>query len=184
LRPSTFCDANVLYPSLLRDVLIRLAITGLCELRWSERVQDEWSRALIRNGRSNEAALIRTRDLMGRALPNANVTDYEHLIPDLNLPDPDDRHVLAAAIHSQAGCLITFNLKDFPAQATVGSGVSVQHPDTWTLAVLQQDPSQAQDVILRLLRATQKPSLTLGQLGDALNRLHMPQVADFVSHLG
>ncbi|MFC3832871.1 MULTISPECIES: PIN domain-containing protein [Deinococcus] len=134
--PEAFCDANVLYPSLLRDLLIRLDIEGLCRLRWSDEVNEEWIHALVRDRGLPRAPLDQTRLLMDAAVPHARVTDYQHLMPGLHLPDPDDRHVLAAALHSGAPALITFNLTDFPAAAVPGTALAVVHPDGWLAPVL------------------------------------------------
>ncbi len=113
--PEAFCDANVLYPSLLRDLLIRLDIERLCRLRWSAEVNEEWIHALVRDRGLPREPLVQTLALINRSLPEAAVTGFHALISELMLPDPDDRHVLAAAIHSGAPHLLTFNLNDFPA---------------------------------------------------------------------
>lgn len=110
-------DANVLYPSTLRDLLIRIAAAGLVQAKWTEQILDE----VFRNIRENrpdlsEAQLTRTRSLMLTAVRDCLVTGYEPLIPSVDLPDPDDRHVLAAAIRARAQVIVTDNLKDFPAQ--------------------------------------------------------------------
>ncbi|MDR3360146.1 MAG: PIN domain-containing protein [Bifidobacteriaceae bacterium] len=108
-------DANVLYPSTLWDVLIRVGLAGLACPKWTERILDE----VFRNLRANRpdldsTRLVRTRRLMNDAIRDVTVTGYEHLIDQLNLPDPDDRHVLAAAIHAEAQVIVTRNLRDFP----------------------------------------------------------------------
>lgn len=94
-------DANVLYPSTLRDVLIRVGLARLVQPKWTDRILDE----VFDNLRANRpdldpARLDRTRRLMNDAIRDVMVTGYEHLIGQLELPDPDDRHVLAAAIHA------------------------------------------------------------------------------------
>ena len=87
------CDANVLYKSLLRDLLMRLGLSGAIRPRWTERIHEEWTRNLLaRRPEASRAAIARTRDAMNRALPEslvAAVTLGHH-----DLPDPDDRHVL------------------------------------------------------------------------------------------
>jgi hypothetical protein len=75
------------------------------------------------------AQLERTRDLMDACVPDCLVTGYEGLETKLTLPDADDRHVLAAAILCQAGAIVTFNLKDFPAETLAPLGITAQHPD-------------------------------------------------------
>lgn len=175
--PEAFCDANVLYPSLLRDLLIRLDIEGLCRLRWSDEVNEEWINALVRDRGLPRAPLDQTRQLMDAAVPHARVTDYQHLMPGLNLPDPDDRHVLAAALHSGAPSLITFNLNDFPVTALPGTTLAVVHPDGWLAPVLAQHPQATARVLRWLVAPFKKPPLTTGDVAAALIQLQLPQSA-------
>ena len=108
-------DACVLYPAPIRDLLLRLAVTGLFRARWSERIHDEWIQAVLRNRQDlKREQLDRTRELMDQAVPDCLVSGYEGIEATLALPDPDDRHVLAAAIKCGAGTIVTYNLKDFP----------------------------------------------------------------------
>ena len=94
---------------------MELAGTGLFRAKWSARIHDEWTRNLLKNRPDLDAnKLQRTVDLMNAAIPDCLVEQYEDLIVGLDLPDPDDRHVLAAAIHSGCDAIITMNLKDFP----------------------------------------------------------------------
>src|SRR5450759_478719 len=110
-------DANVLYPSTLRDVLIRLAQTGLVQAKWTETILDETFRSLhAKRPDLDETRLQRTRNLMNLAVRDAVVTNGEPLIGSLHLPDLDDRHVLAAAIRARAQIIVTFNLSDFPTE--------------------------------------------------------------------
>ena len=108
-------DANILYPAPLRDLFIRLAQAGLVRARWTEAIHDEWVRNILKdNPALSPDRLARTRALMNEAVRDCLVTGYEDLIESLSLPDPDDRHVLAAAIRADAEVIVTFNLKDFP----------------------------------------------------------------------
>lgn len=96
-------DACVLYPAPLRDLLLRIATTGIVRARWSEAILDECFRSIAaQRPEIPPEALARTRVLMNRAAPDCLVTGYEHLIEGLDLPDLDDRHVLAAAIRANA----------------------------------------------------------------------------------
>ncbi|NTF98203.1 PIN domain-containing protein [Rhizobium rhizogenes] len=128
--PVAVYDACVLYPFHLRNVLIQCAFDGLVEARWSDDIHDEWTRNLAANTPSlSIERLIATRDRMKAVLPEADVTTYRPLVNDLKLPDPGDRHVLAAAIAGKAPVIVTWNLKDFPPQDLQPYGVTSQSPD-------------------------------------------------------
>lgn len=108
-------DACVLYPAPLRDLLMRLALTDLYRARWTDMIHDEWTRNLKRQRPDlKDEDLERTRSLMNASVRDCLVTGFQPLIPAIQLPDPDDRHVVAAAIHCGASLIVTFNLKDFP----------------------------------------------------------------------
>ncbi len=127
---TAFLDASVLYPAPLRDLLMELAVSDLYRAKWSNAVHEEWIRALLRTRDDlTRERLGRTRDLMNAHVLDAVVSDFEDLIGVLKLPDPDDRHVLAAAIKGRADLIVTANLKDFPAGALARWGIEAQHPD-------------------------------------------------------
>ena len=95
---SAIYDACVLYPAPLRDLLMHLALTDLFKARWTDEIHAEWINALLRREQYDRKILERTRDLMDLSVRDAKVIGYEWLIDSLDLPDPNDRHVLAAAI--------------------------------------------------------------------------------------
>lgn len=108
-------DANVLYPAPLRDLLIRLAMTGVVRVKWTDEILDEVFRNLLENRPDlTQAQLARTRGLMNAAVRDVLVDGYQPLVAALDLPDSGDRHVLAAAIQCGAQSIITHNLRDFP----------------------------------------------------------------------
>lgn len=112
-------DACVLYPAPVRDLLLWAALEPPPLFRpcWSETIHDEW----IRNLHARDPIkyplerLQHTAKTMNAAIPDSLVKDFEDLIPSLDLPDLNDRHVLAAAIKAGAQVIVTNNLKDFPA---------------------------------------------------------------------
>jgi len=125
-----FYDACVVYPAPLRDILVELACCGLFRAKWTARVHDEWIRNLLeRRPDLDSARLEITASKMNAAVMDSVVEGYEPLGAGLVLPDPDDVHVLAAAIHSHCSAIITTNLKDFPAAALEPFGIEAQHPD-------------------------------------------------------
>lgn len=158
--PSAVYDACVLYPAPLRDALVSLALTGLFRAHWTQAIHDEWTRNLLAH-RSDltPKQLYRTCQLMNKAVPDALVTGYEAKISSLRLPDPNDQHVLAAALHSRSQQIITFNLKDFPANILSGYGVEACHPDTFIAQLLEKHPETVAASLeaqrLRLIRPSQ-----------------------------
>jgi predicted nucleic acid-binding protein len=127
---TAFLDACVLYPAPVRDLLMELAVADLYRAKWSDAVHEEWIRALLLN-RSDltREQLERTRDLMNAHVRDALVVDFERLIDVVDLPDPNDRHVLAAAIRGRADLIVTANLKHFPLDMLGRWGIEAQHPD-------------------------------------------------------
>lgn len=133
-------DANVLYPSTLRDLLIRIADAGLVQAKWTEHILDEaFGRLATNRPDLDPQKLARTRELMCQAVPDCIVTDYESLIDAVTLPDPHDRHVLAAAIRCRAQVIVTANLKDFPTELLGPWHVVGRHPDDFLLDQIELD---------------------------------------------
>ncbi|MFC7332917.1 PIN domain-containing protein [Rhodocista pekingensis] len=129
-RFTVILDACVLYPAPLRDFLMELAATELFRAKWTDAIHDEWTRNLLKDRADlSRDKLQRTRVLMNACVPDCLVSGYEHLIDTINLPDPNDRHVLAAAAHARADGIVTFNLKDFPKEELARFNVEPIHPD-------------------------------------------------------
>lgn len=161
-------DANVLYPARLRDLLIRLAIAGLYQARWSEQILDECFDNLLENRPDlTREQLARTRQLMTTALPAASVADYEDRVESLDLPDPDDRHVLAAAVAAEASLLVTDNLDDFPTER-IPEGLRVLSPDRFVLELTSDDLDVVVDVVETQASGLVNPPMTASELLDGL----------------
>jgi predicted nucleic acid-binding protein len=127
-------DANVLYPNTLRDLLIRVAQSGMVQAKWTDAILDEMLAALKRNRPDiPPAKLDRLRDLMNAAVRDCLVAGYEPLIVGLKLPDPEDRHVLAAAIKSGAQVIVTRNLRHFPDADLHPWNIEAKSPDAFVL---------------------------------------------------
>ena len=140
-RPIVVYDANVLYPAQLRDLLMRLAVSGLVRAHWSDQIHEEWmGNVLVNRPDLRQEQLDRTRALMERALPSARVEGYEQHMASISLPDPDDRHVVAAAIEAKAEVIVTFNLRDFPESVFDPLGLKALHPDAFVLSLFEAHP--------------------------------------------
>jgi predicted nucleic acid-binding protein len=174
-------DANVLYPSLLRDLLIRIALEGAVHAKWSEQILDEVFRNIVQNRPElKPERLTRTRSLMNDAIRNVTVTGFEHLIDDLRLPDPNDRHVLAAAIQARADVIVTFNLKDFPAHTLVRHGIIAQHPNVFLSDRFDENAALIADALRAIAAASHKPPRTVA---DIVARLDAADVAGLAERL-
>ena len=162
-------DANVLFPAPLRDLLVGIAQSGIVRARWTEQILDEcFHNILIQRPDLDEAKLRRTRELMNRAVRDVLVTGYEELLPDIVLPDPNDRHVLAAAVRAGAQAIVSFNLKDFPKHITEPLGLEAKHPDDFVLELIDLAPGALASVIVEQSRRLKNPPMEVSELMDVL----------------
>jgi predicted nucleic acid-binding protein len=168
-------DACVLFPAPLRDLLIRVARTGVVRAHWSDNILDECFRSILRE-RDDLApdALDRTRLLMNTALPDARVTGHERLIDSFELPDPEDRHVLAAAVRIGAQAIVTFNLKDFPSVALEPLGIEAKHPDDFLVEAIDLAPGAIAAAVNEQAATLKNPARTVADLLDTLQRQGLP----------
>jgi hypothetical protein len=155
-------DACVLYPAPLRDLLVRLASKGVVRARWSEIILDECFRNILEQRPDLKPEMLRrTRELMTKAVADSIVTGFEGLVDGLSLPDPDDRHVLAAAIRAGAQ-------KDFPAATLAPYDIEAQHPDDFVLDTIDLAPGTVTQVISEQAAALKNPPRSIGDLLDTL----------------
>lgn len=158
-------DACVLYPAPLRDLLMHLAVTGLFRAKWTEEIHDEWIRSILaRRPDLTRAQLERTKLLMNEHALDCLVDGYQSLISTLELPDPSDRHVFAAAIHAGASLIVTYNLKDFPDPILKRYDLKPIHPDIFLSNLLEIDSSLVCSAIQRLRKGLKKPPIAAAEL--------------------
>lgn len=171
-------DACVLYPAPLRDLVMRLALTGLFQARWSEEIRDEWMRTLLANRPEiTRESLERCRELMDRHVPDSLVEGYESPISTLALPDPDDRHVLAAAIHGGAAVIVTFNLADFPASVLEPYGIEAVHPDEFVARHWDESRESELDAVRRQRTALRRPAKSARDYLETLEQCRLVETA-------
>ncbi|MCC6357392.1 MAG: PIN domain-containing protein [Phycisphaerales bacterium] len=164
-------DASVLYPAPLRDLLMHLAGTDLFRARWTNEIHEEWMRSLLANRPDlSRERLERTRDLMNAAVLDCLVDGYEDLIPSLVLPDPNDRHVLAAAIRVGADVIVTANLADFPPDVLARYGIEAQHPDDFVRHLVDLAPGPTCAAVKRHRDSLKNPPKSVDEYLEALGR--------------
>jgi predicted nucleic acid-binding protein len=174
-------DANVLYPNTLRDLLIRVAQSGIVQAKWTSQILDEMTSALLRNRPDiPPARLARLRDLMNIAVRDSLVTGYEPLIEGLKLPDPGDRHVLAAAIKSGSQVIVTRNLKDFPAADLAQWDIEAKSPDAFVLNQIGIKGRVVAGCIRQVADSRVRPPESIE---DVLNQLERDGLVESVSAL-
>ena len=164
-------DANVIYPAPMRDLLLQLAVTDIFRARWTADIHREWIDALLLNQpHRHRAALERTRDQMDSATRDCLVTGYHSLIPLLQLPDPDDRHVLAAAIAGRCDAIVTQNLRDFPDEALAPHGIEAVHPDAFLHAQVGLEPAIFCTAVRKVRARLKNPHYSVDDYLDTLTR--------------
>jgi len=169
-------DACILYPAPLRDLFLHLSSTGVIRVRWTDRIHEEWiENLLISRPDLKRERLERTRNLMNENLLDCLVINYEKHIPNLKLPDLNDRHVLAAAIEANASTIVTFNLKDFPPKAINQYNIRALHPDDFLMALITMDNQSVELCIEKQKQNLQNPPQTMHQLLDTLERVGLPK---------
>ena len=176
-RYTAVLDANVLYPALLRDVLLSLAHADLYSAKWSAHIREEWMRSLLRDRPGMEAQIAAAAQAMEEAIPDCLVCGYEHLIDGLKMPDPGDRHVMAAAIAGHADAIVTWNGKDFPQDLLDPFGIEIQTPDEFVLNQLMLDKVTALAALRRMRERWARPQYDAPALVALLERRGLAQTA-------
>ena len=173
---TAFYDANVLYPAELRNLLMHLALIGLFRAKWSADVHEEWISSLLKKRPDlTRDKLERTRRLMDQHAVDALVVGCEDLIPGLQLPDPDDRHVLAAAIRGHADVIVTINLRDFPSDTIGPFGIEAQHPDEFILHLLDLAPGAVVAAAENHRQSLKNPPKAVAEYLETLERQGLTQ---------
>ncbi|QDY69364.1 RSP_2648 family PIN domain-containing protein [Qingshengfaniella alkalisoli] len=155
-------DACVLYPTLLRQVLLAIASEGLFDPIWSVRIIEEWRRAVIRHHPDQAGIFAAEAVRLADRFPAASFDVTEEDEAALFLPDRNDRHVLATALAANTPTIITLNLKDFPSRALSEQGVRAKHPDLVLLELLGDHPS--------VVRTAIKPPVEAAMAATGLGR--------------
>lgn len=174
-------DANVLFPTVLREILIGAARAGLYRPLWSDRILEEWARATVKLGPGAETVARGEIAALTAEWPTSSVMPGEAVARRLWLPDPHDVHVLAAAISGHADMIITFNAVDFPRHILTEEGVNRQDPDQFLLALHAHDPQGVARVCEQVRAEAERLSGQPQPLRQLLKRARLPRLAKRLS---
>ena len=140
-------DACVLYPTVMREVLLGCAARGLFEPKWSARILEEWARATVKLGPEAEVFARGEVAVVMNRFPGAMISVRPGLEQRLWLPDPDDVHVLAAAVAASADAILTLNAQDFPRGVLAEEGLLRVDPDNFLVGLHERDPAAVEAVV-------------------------------------
>lgn len=169
-------DACVLYPTVLREILIGVARAGLYQPLWSARVLEEWARAVARLGPADEAIARAEIASLRAAFPKAEVAPRPGLEARLVLPDPNDVHVLAAAIAGNADAIVTFNAQDFPRGTLAAEGLDRRDPDGFLWELWSAHPQPVAEVVEAVRATAEALSGQPQPLRPLLKRAKLPKL--------
>lgn len=169
-------DACVLFPTVLREILLGSAKAGLFAPYWSERILAEWRGAAGRIGPDADAVAGAEIALLQARMPDAWVTPVQDGAIDLDLPDPADRHVIEAAMAANAPLIVTANLRDFPRRPLAALGIQAIHPDEFLRDLYLAHPA----AITAAIEATHARAVAAGgdiSRKDLMRRARLPRLA-------
>lgn len=182
VRFKAVLDTNVIFPVVIRDLLFWFAFYDLYTPKWSSNIFDEWKDVMIRKG-VTEAEATKRVNKANLAFPEALVQNYESLIEKLELPDEKDRHVLAAAIKTNANVIITNNLKDFPRTYLDTFGLKAISVDDFLTDIIDLNHDIAIKAFKELVLNKKNPELDEFQVLESFRRNGLFETANFLHAL-
>ena len=174
-------DTCVLYPTVMREMVLQTASAGAFTPVWSARILEEWTRAARKIGPEGEMQARAEIALVQSGFPTACVAVPEGLSARLWLPDENDIHVLAAAVASSADAIMTLNAKDFPRGLLAEEGLQRVDPDRFLYDLWLKDPhlvEVAGNSVLATARELSGKDWTIRAL---LKKARLPRVAKALS---
>jgi predicted nucleic acid-binding protein len=169
-------DACVLYPTVLREIVLGLAATGDFTPLWSPRILEEWARAAARLGAGEEAVARGEIALLRARWPEASIPATPATEARLWLPDADDVHVLAAAIDGRADVLLTLNIRDFPTRTLDPEAILLRHPDAFLTERFAQEPDRVRRAVAAVHAEAERLSGEALPLRALLKRAKLPRL--------
>ena len=171
MAPVYVLDACVLYPVVLRDLLLTLAALDAFEPRWTEAILDEMTRNVLADYPGIDPAQfdVRAVGAMRRAFPSATVDGYEQLIDRMD-NHPKDRHVAAAAVHVGAAAVVTYNVRDFDSELLRQLGIAVVTPPQLVGQLVDDEPSVVALALRAMAARKKRPPMSPADVVAAIVR--------------
>lgn len=182
VRFTCVLDTNIVYPLWTRDLLLWFAHHDLYTPKWSKHIFDEWIK-VMRKKNILEDEISKRTSMVSNAFPDALVENYEPLIRTLTLPDEKDRHVLAAAIKTNANLIVTNNLKDFPKEYLASFGLSAKCADDFFTDIIDLNHEASIKAFRDLVLCKKNPPLDKFQVLDYLRKNGLKETADYIHAL-
>ncbi|MGH7505722.1 MAG: PIN domain-containing protein, partial [Longimicrobiales bacterium] len=163
-------------------LLMRLSLAGAVRAHWTREIHDEWICSLLEKRPDlTRAQLERRADLMDRAIPGASVEGHTRLIRKLRLPDPDDRHVLAAAIKVSAARIVTHNTRDFPRASLAPFGIRAQRPDSFVIDLSATFGERVVEAARRQRAGLRNPAISVDEMLESYARNGLTRTAEWLA---
>jgi predicted nucleic acid-binding protein len=163
---------------------MELAVRDLYRAKWTNEIHDEWIRNLSKDKPNIPLEkLYRVRDLMNENVRDSLVTDYQWIIPNLNLPDVNDRHVLAAAIKAKAEVIVTTNTKDFSLSELEKYDIEAQHQDTFIVNLIDLNPVQVIEAVQKCHQRRKNPPCSFDEYLEKLLRQELLNTVSMIKEL-
>ncbi len=182
VRFTAVLDTNVIYPVIIRDLLFWFAHYDMYTPKWSKHIFDEWKSVMERKGVSPEESDKRVFKA-NLAFPDALVLNYESLIEHLSLPDENDRHVLAAAIKTNAHVIVSNNIKDFPKEILEKYGLKIKTPDDFLTDIIDLNGEKAIEAFKEMVMNKKHPDLDEYEVLDCLRKNGLNDTANYLHAL-
>lgn len=173
-------DTCVLYPTVMRAMVLGVARLGHFQPLWSARILEEWSRATVKLGPVGAAQAQSEIAMLRADWPEAELRPAPGLEVRLWLPDPADIHVLAIAVSGSADAIMTLNAKDFPRRELSDEGLLRLDPDGFLQQLWQSDPDGVSQVANRVLDEANRLSGKQWQMRALLKKARLPRLAKAV----
>ncbi|MCI2398224.1 RSP_2648 family PIN domain-containing protein [Aliiroseovarius subalbicans] len=177
-------DACVLYPTVMREVVMGAAKAGLFTPLWSPRILEEWARAAAKLGEGQEVVARGEIAALNARWPKASVRPHDRDLRRLYLPDENDIHVLAAAIAGGADVLLTMNNKDFPRHMLAEECVLRDSPDLFLRALFDRHPEEIRAVVERVRAEAERLSGQDWPLRKLMKKARLPRLGKALEGAG